>query len=497
MQEKGLSNSAAIGQRGACRFHWHEAALLRHLIDTRAPHPRQPSFPGPRRGNITKLGPDGKIPQGKIILHGVPEMVKAAIDGSDRFSLLVRQGDRYKSQMRRTFQLLGKEMEYTTFTLGVDGEGRTSLHYAAMHGFDEAVDCLFRYCNVHVDINTPYGKLGLTPAYEAIRRNHRCMLHCLIEHGARLDIQLDNPTGNGRRDWGLMHVAATSVVGGDLRLAKELVGLGVPVEPHDSDDTLSETPLCLAIESNQFELANYFRTLSAKINTLSDFISRPPIKLKVPTTPLGRVIAANMQYSSHRLRYLLYPRGEYATLEQPSFVVEPLNGYSALHWSLLTDELVESEDDRDEQTQDDIFALLVEKFDNEEELNLKTKATGQTASHIAASKGNKRAVGRLLEYEADATIQDVEGRMPLELAVERLERVEKNDLEQMVDDSRAIVGLLCEYSGICNTWESRPAPNIGTRLRSNAVMHNEVSSSRLPQSHMDIPEDGGTISTGV
>ena len=187
----------------------------------------------------------------------MPEIVKAAIDGSDRFSLLVRYGDWYKSQMRRTFQLLGKEMEYTTFTLGVDGERRTSLHYAAMHGFDEAVDCLIQYCNVQVDINTPYGKLGLTPAYEAIRRNHRHMLHCLIEYGARLDIQLDNPTGNGRRDRGLMHVAATSAVGGDLRLAKELVDLGVPVEPHDSDDTLSETPLCLATESNQLGLTNY------------------------------------------------------------------------------------------------------------------------------------------------------------------------------------------------------------------------------------------------
>ena len=79
------------------------------------------------------------------------------------------------------------------------------------------------------------------------------MLHYLIEHGARLDIQLDNPTGNGRRDWGLLHVAATSVVGGDLRLAKELEDLGVPIEPHDPGDTHSETPLCPTIESNQFE----------------------------------------------------------------------------------------------------------------------------------------------------------------------------------------------------------------------------------------------------
>ena len=374
-------------------------------------------------------------------------MVKAAIDGSDRYSLLIRHGDRYKSQMRRTFQLLGKEMEFSTFTLGVDGEGRTSLHYAAMHGYDEAVECLFQYCNAQGDINTPYGTLGLTPVYEAIKRNHLRMLHCLIDHGARLDIRLDNPTGNGRRDWGLLHVAATSVVGGDLRLVKDLVGLGVPVEPHDSDDTLSETPLCLAIESNQFELAEYFRSSGAKINTLTDFISRPSIKVKYPTTPLGRIIAANMQYSSHRLRYLLYPRGKSSALEQPDFVVERVHGYSALHWSLLADELVEREDDRDEQTQDDIFALLVEKFDHEEELNMKTKGTGETALHIAASKGNRNAVERFLEYEADATIEDAEGRTPLDLAVERLKRVQKDGVKAMVDNGEAIVEMLSNAPG--------------------------------------------------
>lgn len=53
-------------------------------------------------------------------------------------------------------------------------------------------------------------------------------------------------------------------------------------------------------------------------------------------------------------------------------------------------------------------------------------------------------MARLLEYEADATIENAEGKTPLELAVERLEKVEKNVVGKVVDESRAIVTLLSE-----------------------------------------------------
>lgn len=48
-----------------------------------------------------------------------------------------------------------------------------------------------------------------------------------------------------------------SVLGGDLRIAKELIELGVSADGHAPLNDQSESPLCVAIESNQFELADF------------------------------------------------------------------------------------------------------------------------------------------------------------------------------------------------------------------------------------------------
>jgi ankyrin repeat protein len=423
----------------------HEAGLLRLLIEKAAPYPRHKAFATNNRGLIYNVSKDGKLPPGVTVLNGVPEMVKAAIDGSDRYSLLIRHGDRYRSQMRRTFKILGTEMEYVTFTLGVDNEGRTPLYYAAVRGYDEAVECILQYMNGVADVNVPYRPLVLTPICEAIKKIHRSMFRNLLKHHAQLEIKVDNPACTGKLDWGLLHVAAQSVVGGDLTVAKELIKRGVSIDGYGTEEEPSESPLCVAIESNQFEFTDLLRSSGARINALSNFISRPQIQLKLATTIFGRVIAANMRYSSHKIRYLLYPRGEVAALEQPAFVVEPDNGYTALHWCLIADEVIEDSGERDKEVHDEIFALLVEKFDSKDELNRKTKNSGRTALHFAASKGNRKAVEQLLEYEADSLTEDFDGKTPLELAVGRLENLERQqEAQRTVDEAQSIVKRLTE-----------------------------------------------------
>jgi len=426
----------------------HEVDLLRLLIEKTAPHPRRAGIATSDRGYLHSHPPGQPPSDGATILYGLPEMVKAAIDGSDRYSLLIRHGDRYKSQMRRTFNLLGKEMEHVSFASGVDHEGRTPLYYAAVGGFDEAVEHIIHYMNGTADINSPYGTSQMTPICQAIRRNHRGLFHKLLEHGARLDVKVDNPAITGNLDWGLLHVAASSIVGGDLAIAKYLIDHGVPIEDYRTADEPSESPLAVAIEDNQFELANILRTSGAQVNARSMFISRPRVKLRLPTTILGRIIAANMRHSAQKLRYLLYPQSSNSNLEQPSFVVEPNNGYTALHWSLLFDEHVENlEEELDTDVRNEIFGLLREKYDDYEQLNARTLDGERTALHIATARGNLKAVEMLLEYDADTSLTDGRGKTALENATDRLEELEQQrGTTKEVDDARKIIKKLIEIS---------------------------------------------------
>ena len=424
----------------------HEADLLRLLIEKTAPHPRRDGIATSDRGYMYSHPSDQLPPDDATILYGVPEMVRAAIDGSDRYSLLIRHGDRYKSQMRRTFKLLGKEMEHVTFASGVDGKGHTPLYYAAMGGFGEAVEHIIHYMNGTEDINSPYGQSQMTPICQAIRRNHHSMFHKLVENGARLDVRLGNPANTGKFDWGLLHVAASSVVGGDLAIAKFLIDHGVPIDGYGTTDEPSESPLAVAIEDNQFELANILRTSGAQVNARSSFISRPRIKLRLPTTILGRIIAANMRHSAQKLRYLLYPQNCNCDLEQPLFVVEPNNGFTALHWSLLFDEHIENlEEELDPDVRTEIFGLLREKYDDNEQLNAQTLDCGRTALHIATAKGNLKAIEMLLEYDADTSLTDDKGKTALGIATERLEELEQQwGTAKEVEDAREIVKKLTE-----------------------------------------------------
>src|SRR5437762_6874175 len=75
----------------------HEAGILRLMIEKHAPYPRAPAYAVSNRGTIVNITDQ---PPRSTVLRGVAEMIKAAIDGSDRYSLLVRHGDRYKSHMR-------------------------------------------------------------------------------------------------------------------------------------------------------------------------------------------------------------------------------------------------------------------------------------------------------------------------------------------------------------------------------------------------------------
>jgi hypothetical protein len=66
-----------------------------------------------------------------------------------------------------------------------------------------------------------------------------------------------------------------------------------------------------------------------------------------------------------------------------------------------TDEVFEDSGEWDKEVHDETFALLMKEFDSKDKLNRKIENSGRIMLHFAASKGNWKALERLLEYEAD------------------------------------------------------------------------------------------------
>lgn len=409
----------------------------------------------------------------QAVLTDVSGMVRAAIDGSDRFSMLLRHGDRYWSRMRETFQILGKEIKSIQLITGVDSFGSTPLRYAVRGGYDEAVEMLFRYMDAEKDVNVTYSHMGWTPLCEAIWRNHRGIFRRLLELGADMNARVDNPSCSGRFDWGLLHLAAQFVICGDLTITKELMleKHELPIDGYGHPDDPAESPLYTALENDHYEFATFLRKKGADVNARSRYIFSGRVRLSYQTSILGRVVASRLRHSKHRLHYLLYPAPETSKMQQVDFIVIPETGYSALHLSLMDsneDNLIHPEEKErqewDQEIKDEIFRLVLEKYDKPEEINLLTaggdssntgQEVSQTALHIAVCNANLAAVKLLVEeYEADVEIKDGKGRLAVELAREMLpyeektydqkrgETSQRSSLDRLVERRREILNVL-------------------------------------------------------
>ena len=222
----------------------HEADILRFLIEKQAEVEIKRGADAREGGAEDSAARSSTgVQTSRVPIWGGARIIKAAIDGSDRYSLLIRHGDRHKSFSRRTFHKLGHEFHRVVPIKGIDGEGRTALHYAARGGYDAAVEQILNYLNGERDINIPYGNEGWTPVCEAIRQDHGGLFDLLLKHGAEVNIKVDSPGQQGRKDWGLLHIAARYVIGNNLRIATRLLDLGLPVDGYGIVEDPPESPL--------------------------------------------------------------------------------------------------------------------------------------------------------------------------------------------------------------------------------------------------------------
>lgn len=377
--------------------------------------------------------------------------LESATRSADVFSMMLRHGPQYKVKLKQTFDYLLKATIGVTFSTGVGGFGYTLLYLAVSEAHDAVVEYLLspeveallaagqeqhnskvsdpatkwtrRYGVFSQEhINQPCGVDKLTPLSDCVRWNRKGIFQLLVKHGVDVRGAARNPFTQDQMEWSALHTFAHAGHNANVALAADLVAAGVPVDGRLTQDSMTETPLLVALENNAFNLASTLLGLGADINALS--LSSGLMSLEYPSTILGHIVASAAQHSTPRLRYLL---SQCDASESVDFIVEPERNVSALHraawayrgtFSRSPDSNEANPIQREHYDMDinrDIMYELLQRFNSPEQLNLKSGYLGRTALHLAVEATNLAAIELLLERGAETDIRDDLQQAPLEL----------------------------------------------------------------------------------
>jgi ankyrin repeat protein len=351
---------------------------------------------------------DGKRDVRHAVVYG--PLVAKAIHASDKFSMIVRNGVNYITQLRSTLALLQEKTKLVRFSLG---RNQTPLHYACRGAHDEACKIILELDWLTGDINTPAGLSEKTPLLESVRWNRRGLFQLLRRHGAEVHALCPSPFDErGQRTWSALHVLADQAHDNDVSLVDDLIAAGVPVDGDPATET--ETPFHIAVRRNAFCLADMLRGHRANPDALR---TRSALLVaQHPLTTLGHAIARNSRHGLPALRYLL------ALQPRLAFVVEPSRGLTALHLaSLVPDGFAyvgggELERvDFDWETNGTIVHELLTCFCDRDELNARC-LQGKTALHLAAEGGNAGVVEELVRAGADVNLRCETGQTAADVA---------------------------------------------------------------------------------
>ena len=257
-----------------------------------------------------------------------------------------------------------------------------------------------------------------------------------------------------QRCWssGLALIPRCSQLENELLTTRLLTGLPVDGVEKPEYGGPPQTPLSIALEQNQFELASLLRSRSANINAPCGYIHFQRTKLAYECSILGCIVAANLRFSTARLKYLLWPTSPSSehTYQEPDFVVVPQFGFTALHIAAMGSAILAEPEERDSEVAAEILGLLLERYEAEEEINAQCEGDLMTALHVAVQNSNLVAVQLLLEMEEiQVGVENVAGQTALDLAHETLaelseEGASKGEREQRAKDAEEILKLLEE-----------------------------------------------------
>jgi len=375
------------------------------------------------------------------------ELLCHTIVSGNLYSMIVRHGARYQAMLRQTIQILTDGAADRKFFPGIDGTGSTCLTKAILAGAEEVAIMFLGFPRWRDEINRESGHYQATPFLLAVLYNMERLVPLLLEQGADTSIKGRRLSLIGPRGWSALHYFVSAehdetssifplLLSLETRTGK--VGNSPEGQGRGPDEFSIETPFALAIDRNLFGMATLLSqtgAADADIDALHTTSCQGALTFSAPTTILGRIIKSNMHNSVSRLEYLLYPPPQTDNLapltREPSFIVTPSLGLSALHEVARLNEGVRTQDDQCMALEDvdvganrEILLTLLEKYRDPEQLDLKGGESEATALHMAVEHYNDTAVEELLTAGANWTIADSNDCTPRDVSMGMLMSME-------------------------------------------------------------------------
>lgn len=346
-----------------------------------------------------------------------------AIAGASLFSRVIAHGPDHEIFLRKTLEYLTAGSTRGHFFGGPDGQGNTLLTLAIREGFEHVGVMLLDFPRWRAEINKPGGSRAMTPFHLAAHRNMTRLMPLLIAYGADLIAPGHRLSNIGERVWfGLHYFAAAG-----HPPTSAILPLLVDACPESNPGV--ESPLTVAIDSNNFALATHLLSLPSppSLNALINSGAEGHYVFQAPTTILGRIIKTNTHNSVPRLKFLFnhHKNGHLDFIVTPSLKFTALHEAARLNVGTKVHNTINDENitytqldpqDIDMLSHREIWLTLLQRYRTPEELNAQVEFSGDTALHWAVMAANDVGVEALLEAGASAEIRNREGFTPASLA---------------------------------------------------------------------------------
>lgn len=280
-------------------------------------------------------------------------------------------GAGYVQAMRRTIDLLVK-LGVDLDDLTAENINMTALHMAVRYSSPDVVTHILDVGGAAY-LNTKCKAFGYTPLHEAIRRGRTDIFHLLLDRGADPMVKSEY----GGKSWSTIFVCTKSMRSDEsVRMADHLLSTAGPQMLSDLLDGLS--PLTMAVQFQQYKLADCFRKWGAAINwefAVGD----------VTCTLLGHIVRAQSSGSHYHsaLKYLLSDAR--TRRPAPSFIVCQQTNESVFSFELKKNSIM------DTVTAQKRLLFLLSYFSDKKHLE-HTDKIGLTALHLATLLGHLYAV---------------------------------------------------------------------------------------------------------